>query len=265
VASRNFTLLHSLAAGCVNEQRDDVENERRRSFVVDRRAAAAAAADSDGSKRHNAHAVNDNAGKLPSKKSSSSQHNIISTIPFQPAKVPSDPFSLPHALQPVTFQQCCPLLTRTPKKPKCGEVCLTGFACNNTLYPYTSVEEREFMKPMDVESKEVLRDQCNEMNGRMHPPYTWCRQWLTDSIGMIRQNDDNSNKSGYNDETTMSEHYEIDPYAANLPPPGCSIFNNGGGSGAYQHLMLLPEAKMAFCGIPKGMWLYNTIYKGILQ
>lgn len=121
------------------------------------------------------------------------------------------------------------------------------------------------MKPMDVESKEVLRDQCNEMNGRMHPPYTWCRQWLTDSVGMIRQNDDNSNKSGYNDETTMSEQYEIDPYAANLPPPGCSIFNNGGGSGAYQHLMLLPEAKMAFCGIPKGMWLYNTIYKGILQ
>lgn len=50
----------------------------------------------------------------------------------------------------------------------------------------------------------------------------------------------------------QTKHYEIDPYQAKLPPPGCSIFNNGGGSGSFQHVILFPGVKMAFCGIPKG-------------
>ena len=79
----------------------------------------------------------------------------------------------------------------------------------------------------------MLKRRCAEMNGRMEPPYAWCRNWRDDSSTGKRR---------------------IDPYAAEIPPPGCSIFNNGGGSGSFQHLILFPGVKMAFCGIPKGAW-----------
>lgn len=221
VASRNFTLHNR-----VIEHRDRFESERRRSFVRDTRAIVDNARDDSSN------------GSLPPAKIKEHPINTSNNvIQYQPTKV-LNLSDLPPALRPVTYQQCCPLLTRPPKKPKCGEVCLTESSCNHTYYPYTSVEQLQFMKPMDVQSKETLRLQCNEMNGRMKPPYQWCHPWL--------------NSSGHTESSITTSYTTIDPYKAHLPPPGCSIFNNGGGSGSYQHLMLFPEAKLAFCGIPKG-------------
>lgn len=236
VASRNFS-LHNLAARNVMEQRVKFENERKKSFVVGSSANDAAV------QRHELEAPT----KLRS--GMESQKTNYSVKLLEPATVPSDLSQLPLALQPVNVssEECCPMLNRPPKKPKCGEICLTPHACNNTLYPYNSLAEKEFLKPMLDENKIGLRSQCNEMNSRMHPPYQWCQQWLEDSKMHLTQKTYNATQT----------RYEIDPYAAKLPPAGCSIFNNGGGSGSYQHLMLFPEAKMAFCGIPKGELIYR--------
>lgn len=239
VASRNFS-LHRIAVNSVTEQRDYFERERRESFVVEGRHGG-----NKGNDQAHGSIINKEelgvSGRSMTKIERMSQKSLPAkpTIQFVPEIVPSNLSELPAALQPVTYQECCPLLTRPPKKPKCGEICLTESACNNTLYPFNSVKEMEFLKPMATESKEGLRGKCNKMNSMMEPPYQWCQQ-LMDNSFMRKSQRENKKSLG------------IDPLAAKLPPPGCSIFNNGGGSGSYQHLMLFPGAKLAFCGIPKG-------------
>ena len=242
VSSRNFSLHNSVAL----DQRQHFENERRRSFVVAKDSAVHYNNDNNNGLRRNVNIGTKSNGRrkpdINSSTSSQLKQELKPTRRFEPAIVPSNHSKLPLALQPVTFNGCCPMLTRAPKKPKCGEICLTQHACNNTLYPYGSEEEKYFLRPMATESKEGLRTQCNKINSKMHPPYQWCQQWSKDSIMHVTQK---TYKRG-------QRRYEIDPIAAELPPPGCSIFNNGGGSGSFQHVMLFPEAKMAFCGIPKG-------------
>ncbi|KAL7479418.1 hypothetical protein ACHAW6_005147 [Cyclotella cf. meneghiniana] len=66
---------------------------------------------------------------------------------FPAAVVPSDVSRLPMALQPVTFPNCCPMMHRPPKKPRCREVCLTAHACNNSLYPFESTQQIHFLHP----------------------------------------------------------------------------------------------------------------------
>jgi len=41
------------------------------------------------------------------------------------------------------------------------------------------------------------------------------------------------------------------PFVEDLPPTGCSRFTGSGGSGSFQNLIIIPGAKLAFCGIPK--------------
>ena len=241
VASRNFSLHNSVARSEMDQQQH-FENERKKSFVV----AKDPAADKSISRQRSVNSNNEINERHNLNLKNSTPSQMKQARRFEPAIVPSDYSKLPLALKPVTFNGCCPMLTRAPKKPKCGEICLTQQACNNTLYPYQSEEEKNFLRPMATESKEGLRAQCNKMNSKMHPPYQWCQQWKDDSIMRQAQK---SYKRG-------RRRYDIDPFAAELPPPGCSIFNNGGGSGSFQHVMLFPEAKMAFCGIPKGKICY---------
>ncbi|KAL3784242.1 hypothetical protein HJC23_013529 [Cyclotella cryptica] len=246
---RNLT-LHNLASQSVMEDQRQYERTSRESFVtgsarkttnavrrkighVDRVATFIASTENTPHSQWNHHDDNNN--------------NNDDEEQIETAVVPTNFSRLPLALQPVTFQNCCPMMHRPTKKPRCGEVCLTRHACNNnTLYPYTSSQERHFLRPRSEENRDILRRQCHERNSLSTPPYQWCQQWWTDSIMHVhRRRDDTENA------TTITTTSRLDPYAANLPPPGCSIFNNGGGSGSYQHLILFPSVKMAFCGIPK--------------
>ena len=240
---RNFS-LHSMTAG--RSLLELEKNEKRMTFVVNSSTLA----------------NNSNNATLRSR-----VHSTPSSYKqYKPATVPSNFSMLPLALQPVTTATCCPVLNRPPKKPKCGEICHTPHACNNTLYPYSSHDEKEFLKPMSTGSKEGLRMRCNARNGELHPPYQWCQQWLSDSIMHTNQKktqqqhtplqsqrrDISLRAHEQQQQQQQTKYYEIDPYQAKLPPPGCSIFNNGGGSGSFQHVILFPGVKMAFCGIPKG-------------
>ena len=258
---RNFS-LHSITDRTLIE----LDQERKMTFVMN----GSSAVDGDDDANRGAH-INI-AVKLNNSNNSifrSQAHNApLSSKQYEPAIVPFNFSMLPLALQPITTAaSCCPVLNRPPKKPKCGEICHTPHACNNTLYPYSSYDEKEFLKPMSTESKEGLRIRCNTRNGELHPPYQWCQQWLSDSIMHSNQKKQqhtsvqsqrNRISKRARERQQQTKHYEIDPYQAKLPPPGCSIFNNGGGSGSFQHAILFPGVKMAFCGIHKGESVENN-------
>ncbi|KAL7487135.1 hypothetical protein ACHAW6_012736 [Cyclotella cf. meneghiniana] len=224
LAGRNMA-LHDLSARKSMEDRTRYEITSRESFVT-----GSAAKETNASTR--------NSGRRE-------EARKIIARQFPTAVVPSDVSRLPLALQPVDFPNCCPVIHRPPKKPRCGEVCLTAHACNNSLYPFDSTQQIHFLRPRSQENRDVLRARCNRRNSLQTPPYQWCQQWRDDSIMHAnRLREDNGTAVAAT--TTF-----LDPYAADLPPPGCSIFNNGGGSGSFQHLLLFPSVKMAFCGIPK--------------
>jgi len=126
--------------------------------------------------------------------------------------------SLPEALKPVTSKDCCNGNNR--------QVCLTEKACNSTLYPLKTPEQVEMLQQYipTLKAKLRLKNRCIRAKKNLKPPTQWCA----------------SNTSNY--------HY----------PMGCSMFSMGGGSGPYDRLLLFPEGKLAFCGIPKAgitQWL----------
>lgn len=132
---------------------------------------------------------------------------------------------VPDALKPVTFQGCCPDDDENPFK----RTCLTEQACNDgSLYPFTSRQEATmFTKYVPTrDAKLKLRERCTQANSQMRPPTKWCSP------------DNNTTSSSF--------------------PMGCSHFSMAGGSGPYDRLLLFPQGKLAFCGIPKAgitQWL----------
>ncbi len=180
-------------------------------------------------------------------------HSSSQTVHFQREVFNSSIIDrIPSALQRITYPKCCQMASSPNRslQPPCDTVCYTEEACNDELYPYSTNENKLFLSQKryrpernDPEFlpyvKRALKP-CHEMNSLRMPQYQWCQQWM---IGRMNQTDD-----ALSDTTNK---YVIDPYSAKLPPPGCSLLQSGGGSGSYQHVILFPQAKLAFCGIPK--------------
>ena len=163
---------------------------------------------------------------------------------------------LPEALQldPSLFaiadrprDNCCLHWSQTTRKrtkkqkSQCRGVCFTPRACSDGgdgIYPFRDKKEKLFFgrlkKRNETETnteggggkhapwKDELRNKCLKRNKTSHqqqPPNRW--------------------------NTTLPF-----PFADDLPPPGCSSVSQSAG-GSFQHLYILPRAKLAFCGIPK--------------
>ncbi|KAL7534159.1 hypothetical protein ACHAXR_005681 [Thalassiosira sp. AJA248-18] len=138
-----------------------------------------------------------------------------------------------EALQPVTFKKCCiPAVhkhTRNPKDLLCFGTCYNERACNDTIYPFNSAEEKAMFpmaNPGQGDSVQ-LKTKCKSPK-KLVPPVEWCQKPHLDT------------KNG-------TPAHLVD----GIPPAGCSRVTNGGGSGAFQHVIIFPLAKLAFCGIPK--------------
>jgi len=59
------------------------------------------------------------------------------------------------------------------------------------------------------------------------------------------EDEDDSTEAPFNaTELERYNHQNIEPFEADLPPPGCSILSQGGESGSYQNLILFPEGKL---------------------
>jgi hypothetical protein len=86
------------------------------------------------------------------------------------------------------------------------------------------------LRYLDDEERIRLKQRCVEKPELTLPNVTWC----------------SSNETRYN-----STEIALGMYG-HVPQPGCSLVTEGGGSGPWQHLYIIPKAKLAFCGIPKG-------------
>jgi hypothetical protein len=137
------------------------------------------------------------------------------------------------ALQPITFKECCiPASLKRSKNPSdvnCFGTCFTERACDDMVYPFNSAEEKEQFpsKNMTLKDRLIRRLECMSPD-TLTPPSEWCQKPHMDT------------KRG------SSAHL-----VNGIPPAGCSIASNSGGSGPFQHVILFPSAKLAFCGIPK--------------
>lgn len=153
---------------------------------------------------------------------------------------------IPEALRPITYNECCVPAIQidthpTPKDMQCFGTCYNERACSDPLYPFETVELKEkygHLRNVTSLTFKELKDRCV-----LHPPWlvpnvTWCSHSDLDltSASSAAQDDDEATASVY----------------GHVPEPGCSLASNGGGSGAWQHVFILPSAKFAFCGIPKG-------------
>lgn len=142
--------------------------------------------------------------------------------------------TIPEALQPVTYDECCvPAIQAKkyddPADMKCFGTCFNERACTDPSYPYANMEEMKKygrLRDLAPAEKKEMRERCVYKPPWLVPNVTWC------------SGDDN----------------RIDPdnVYGNVPEPGCSHATNGGGSGPWQHVFIFPSAKLAFCGIPKG-------------
>ena len=141
---------------------------------------------------------------------------------------------------------CIPKIYEGVKNPKdvtCFGTCFNKRACDDPLYPFRSEEDKIFFErnPLiggwnNTFDTKVLtkarRDMRNLCMGpkRMTPPTQWCQRPYRDS----------------NEDNLAFTHL-----VKGIPPASCSLITNGGGSGPFQHVLLIPQAKLAFCGIPK--------------
>ena len=87
-----------------------------------------------------------------------------------------------EALQPVTFDKCCiPAAYKDIKPPNdhdCFEgTCYNERACNDTIYPFTSVDEKNMFPQAQYtqDTKKVLKEECLSPN-RLVPPVEWCQK-----------------------------------------------------------------------------------------
>ena len=148
-------------------------------------------------------------------------------------RAPINKTALPNAVHPITFRKCCvPGMLKDSNKPKdidCFGTCYDETACNDKIYPFNSAEERDMFPRARVtkEYKKVLDKACKSPK-QMTPPVEWCQKPYVDS-------------------QSRKPAYLVD----GIPPAGCVQSTNGGGSGAFQHVLIFPSAKLAFCGIPK--------------
>eukprot|EP00581_Thalassiosira_minuscula_P009972 CAMPEP_0183710196 /NCGR_PEP_ID=MMETSP0737-20130205/5998_1 /TAXON_ID=385413 /ORGANISM="Thalassiosira miniscula, Strain CCMP1093" /LENGTH=490 /DNA_ID=CAMNT_0025938421 /DNA_START=68 /DNA_END=1540 /DNA_ORIENTATION=+ len=156
--------------------------------------------------------------------------------PDHPDYIPPNyiPPELPllEALQPITYKSCCmpPGIWRETSDMACFGTCYNERACIDPLYPYSSEEEKAMLPINDsVERRKELIGKCKSPKN-IQPPMEWCQK---------------THHSHATNNITSS-------YLVNgIPPAGCSLTSGGGGSGAFQHVILFPSAKLAFCGIPK--------------
>ena len=160
------------------------------------------------------------------------------------------------------FGACCEMSSvrgRNPRNLDCEGICYTERACTDNLYPFKSENQFQLFTEMKRNgtnsNMQKLRVDCKRMNSLLSPPFKWCHQWMT-AADQNMQSVLNNTSTILSDEIDFDElekynHQNIDPVQANLPPPGCSLITQAGGSGAYQHLILFTEAKLVFCGIPK--------------
>jgi hypothetical protein len=165
----------------------------------------------------------------------------------------SDMAAIPEALQHITYKNCCvPAIYKDYAKPndiKCFGTCYNKRACNDLVYPYSSMEERQKFGNLKViagKERMVLRERCIYEPHYLMPNVTWCSQSteLPDDIAP-RGSDSESPKNSSNQ--SASSTY------GSIPEPGCSLVTSGGGSGPWQNVIVFPSAKLAFCGIPKGL------------
>ena len=143
------------------------------------------------------------------------------------------PHKIPEALHPITYNECCvPAIHANYGRPndmKCFGTCYNERACHDPSYPYANMLERKkygHLKELVGDERKLLRQRCVFKPEYLVPNVTWCS----------KQNSGN------------------DAFAP-VPRPGCSLVTNGGGSGPWQNVFIFPRAKLAFCGIPKGLFL----------
>jgi hypothetical protein len=140
------------------------------------------------------------------------------------------------ALQPITINTCCiPAAFRSTNNPTdvdCFGTCYSDRACNDTIYPFNSIDEKKLFPSVQMTSeyREKLRAGCMSPDS-LTPPIEWCQKphkhTKTKDKGMFAQ------------------------LARGIPPAGCSQLTHGAGSGPFQHAIIFPASKLAFCGIPK--------------
>ena len=142
--------------------------------------------------------------------------------------------TIPEALQPITYNECCvPAIYANYGRPndmKCFGTCYNERACHDPSYPYANMLERKkygHLKKLVGDERKLLRERCVFKPEYLVPNVTWCSK---------RADSENNAFGG-------------------VPRPGCSLVTNGGGSGPWQNVFIFPQAKLAFCGIPKGLFL----------
>eukprot|EP00536_Pseudo-nitzschia_multiseries_P005460 jgi/Psemu1/190557/e_gw1.102.22.1 len=169
---------------------------------------------------------------------SAHDHELPEALRLNPSLLPSSPIG-----RRTESQNCCSIWTtraRDARKRRkngrktsnstrtCTGVCFTPHACDkneqngfkgNQVYPFKDESEKE-------------RFPINPKPGRNSNGRISCFQ--------------PSRQVPPNEWNTSSQF----PFPE-LPPPGCSRFTAGGGSGSFQHLYIIPDAKLAFCAIPK--------------
>ena len=149
---------------------------------------------------------------------------------------------LHEALQPITYRDCCipAMSTNSPKDVKCFGTCYNEKACSDPIYPFKSADEKAMFPAVKINSdkKAYLQKKCKSPE-KMTPPVEWCQR-------------------GDNDHHNRTAAHLVE----NIPPAGCSSVASGGGSGAFQHVLIFPSAKLAFCGIPKvGITLWEQFLR----
>ena len=138
-----------------------------------------------------------------------------------------------EALQPISFEKCCIPAALKQKNNQsdvdCFGTCYTERACDDMIYPFNSVEEKKLFPSIQLteEGRNIRRFECMSPK-KLTPPVKWCQKPHRDT------------------EKGTPAHL-----VKGIPPAGCSKSASSGGSGAFQHVIIFPSVKLAFCGIPK--------------
>jgi hypothetical protein len=123
---------------------------------------------------------------------------------------------------------------------RCTKTCFTRRALDDLAYPFSSLEEKQWFASADKKGKRKGK------KGKRKNLASLCKSYMDKSPSAPRWCPLS--------ETNSSSSASSSPMDASLEriPTGCSKINGmGAWSGPFDRMILFPQGKLAFCGIPK--------------
>ena len=133
-----------------------------------------------------------------------------------------------------------------PSLVSCHQTCYTERACTDPYYPFTSRQEKEYFRAVpEPKNLTAVCDAYMDQERKTAATTTWCPMSSSLSSSSFLTTASSKGNNNKNTSPPMDGPNGIEI------PFGCSRNSMGERSGPFDRMVIIPQGKLALCGIPK--------------